>query len=696
MGMNLGMPVLITLICVVVLPTTAAAESNSHVARRLAVTTVPCCDLQTYYTAASAGDELELQDGTYTGSGDNVLEIGKDITIRPLNPGQVTLDGENERRVIRINSGFVTLIGLKITKGSTTAGGGVYITGGSVQFMHTNVYSNWANWGGGLYIVGSSTIVSITSGRINSNNAYQKGGGLYLSGAGGAGTVVNMIRCNMYDNKATYSTYANGANFWVSSGTTACSLPAISMGVYGTLNVCGGILVTCGQAAVNCGINLKDALAAASPGDVLELQDGIYIGSGDGDNVLDIGKAITIRALNPGQVFLHGRSRRRVIQISLIWNSTITVNLEGLMIKSGRAPLHGGGGLQIFGGTVTLTSCEVYYNSAPFGAGFFVRNGILILKNVKTHNNDLSSGCTAGVNCKEVGIYNSAGTICLINSEFACAATTFNSYRCDPGGVSGSGTRGALDPKPEPFGNLQLCPPLPTCGANTNLNPTTGACEIPSTALTQLCLSTGACENPTPPPTPPPPTPPPPSPPPPSLPPPSPPPPVPPPPSPPPPSPPPPAPPPPSPPPPAPPPPVPPPPTTASTEVSTEVVASPSTPAEPPNGLHIEGPNAKIMFGQPPDCTIQLDAGKLVSSCQIIEPNSGRRLQEHAAEVSSLTTKVDALTTKNEALTTENGALTTENGALTTENGALTTKNEALTTENDALKAKIALLEAAK
>jgi len=98
-----------------------------------------------------------------------------------------------------------------------------------------------------------------------------------------------------------------------------------------------------------------------------------------------------------------------------------------------------------------------------------------------------------------------------------------------------------------------------------------------------------------------------------------------------------------------------------STAVSTEVVESPSTPAGPPTGLHIESQNAMLMFGNGPNCTIQLDAGKLVSSCQIMEPNSGRRLQEHAAEVSSLTTKVDALTA-----------------------------------EIDALKAKIAMLEAAK
>ena len=73
--------------------------------------------LQLALNAASAGDELVLADGTYTGSGSNVLEIDKDITIRALNPGQAALDGGNARRVIYITSGTVALNGLKVTKG---------------------------------------------------------------------------------------------------------------------------------------------------------------------------------------------------------------------------------------------------------------------------------------------------------------------------------------------------------------------------------------------------------------------------------------------------------------------------------------------------------------------------------------------------------------------------------------------------
>ena len=92
-----------------------------HVARRLATINVsPSDDLQSKLNSAGAGDTLVLADGTYSGSGDNVLEISKDITIRAQNSGQAILDSENARRVIYITSGTVTLEGLNITRGYTS------------------------------------------------------------------------------------------------------------------------------------------------------------------------------------------------------------------------------------------------------------------------------------------------------------------------------------------------------------------------------------------------------------------------------------------------------------------------------------------------------------------------------------------------------------------------------------------------
>jgi hypothetical protein len=89
--------------------------------RRLATTTVSpgAGTLQAALDAASAGDILELADGTYTGSGTNVLQISKGVTIRAQNYGQAILDGENARRVIEIVGGTVVLEGLGVTKGSS-------------------------------------------------------------------------------------------------------------------------------------------------------------------------------------------------------------------------------------------------------------------------------------------------------------------------------------------------------------------------------------------------------------------------------------------------------------------------------------------------------------------------------------------------------------------------------------------------
>ena len=96
---------------------------RSGATRPLAVVHVaPGDNLQTAIDAASAGDEVVLADGTYSGSGTshegaNMLYINKTVTIRALNPGAAVLDGERARRVICIASGTVRLDGLKITRG---------------------------------------------------------------------------------------------------------------------------------------------------------------------------------------------------------------------------------------------------------------------------------------------------------------------------------------------------------------------------------------------------------------------------------------------------------------------------------------------------------------------------------------------------------------------------------------------------
>ena len=77
-------------------------------------------NLQAYLDNATAGDELNLADGTYTGGGSTVLSIDKDITLRANHSGMAVLDGEFQRRVASITGGAVQLDGLVIWRGSAS------------------------------------------------------------------------------------------------------------------------------------------------------------------------------------------------------------------------------------------------------------------------------------------------------------------------------------------------------------------------------------------------------------------------------------------------------------------------------------------------------------------------------------------------------------------------------------------------
>ena len=116
-------------------------------------------------------------------------------------------------------------------------------------------------------------------------------------------------------------------------------------------------LVECGSNASICGDNLRREVAAAAPGTVLELQEGVYGGS-TGDHMLSISNNVTLRAQSPGRVVLDGEDWRQVV-----WIGGGTVYLEGLNITQGRAG-DGGGGLRIDGGNVTMSGCTIHGNTA--------------------------------------------------------------------------------------------------------------------------------------------------------------------------------------------------------------------------------------------------------------------------------------------------------------------------------------------
>ena len=71
------------------------------------------------FASALQGSEwplvLELEAGTYTHS--STFTINRDVTVQAKSSGTVILDGEETRRVMRIEADIVGIKGINITKG---------------------------------------------------------------------------------------------------------------------------------------------------------------------------------------------------------------------------------------------------------------------------------------------------------------------------------------------------------------------------------------------------------------------------------------------------------------------------------------------------------------------------------------------------------------------------------------------------
>ena len=252
--------------------------------------------LQAALDAASDGDRLVLGDGKYTRrSGDNVLEIRKNITIWSQTAGKAILDGEDVRRVIHISSGTVNLMGLVITKGRTAngrgggvritggvvslnncemhtntgsnRGGALRITGGKVTLNHCNIHSNSATRrtgprGGGVFI-NSGAVVHFQSCVIHNNNATSTGGGLFISGSS---TRVDLENCSVYENTVTggYEGDGNGGGISITGGTVFFSTGSIRNN-NATSNTGGGLYMNAGDVVLsNCQIHHNEAAAVGA------------------------------------------------------------------------------------------------------------------------------------------------------------------------------------------------------------------------------------------------------------------------------------------------------------------------------------------------------------------------------------------------------------------------------------------------
>lgn len=158
--------------------------------------------IQAAIDAATNGDEILVADGTYTGVGNRDIDtLGKRLRLRSENGPEVTIiDAQGAGRGFHIHSG----------EDSSTLIEGFTIRGGSSPI------------GAGALI--QDAFATIQNCIIRDNNAFSKGGGLYLEQATG----MRLINCVIADNSAGGFIPGQGGGIYVEDDNPTQSLFVIN------------------------------------------------------------------------------------------------------------------------------------------------------------------------------------------------------------------------------------------------------------------------------------------------------------------------------------------------------------------------------------------------------------------------------------------------------------------------------------
>jgi Zn-dependent metalloprotease len=154
----------------------------------------PCATINGAIGKAAAGDTIKVAIGIYTGSGTEVVQINKSITLSggwdasfTSQSGTSIIDGQESRKGVLLVSGTVGMDHFTIQNGLNHSlgglGGGIR-NNGTLTLSNSIVKDNVSDVGGGIYNSGILTIYETT---ISGNTAGQAG----YSGSGGGGGIEN-------------------------------------------------------------------------------------------------------------------------------------------------------------------------------------------------------------------------------------------------------------------------------------------------------------------------------------------------------------------------------------------------------------------------------------------------------------------------------------------------------------------------
>ena len=131
-------------------------------------------------------DTILVATGTYTGTGDEVVLLDKDVILSggwdasfTTQSDSSTIDGQGSRRGITVNSGVTATVERFTVQssGNSGAGGGIY-NQGTLTLNNSTISGNASQHsGGGIYSEEGTVILNNSTVRRNSSGSY--GGGIY-------------------------------------------------------------------------------------------------------------------------------------------------------------------------------------------------------------------------------------------------------------------------------------------------------------------------------------------------------------------------------------------------------------------------------------------------------------------------------------------------------------------------------------
>lgn len=171
------------------------------------------------FDAALAGQTITLTDE---------LLILDDLTITGLGADQLTISGDNNTRIFKIDDGFsvtkitVEIEGLTLTNGnsnesgtSTTGYGGAILNQGYLTVKNSTLRGNRARLGGGAIYSKYGSLTIENSFITENTGVFHGGGGVYVAGSGGTDLVVR---------ESTFSfntTELRGGAIYISAGNSS-------------------------------------------------------------------------------------------------------------------------------------------------------------------------------------------------------------------------------------------------------------------------------------------------------------------------------------------------------------------------------------------------------------------------------------------------------------------------------------------